>query len=166
MPQRPRYFPIASDVAAARHPLWVGSWGSDAGLARVARAADGWLAFAYNTTPERFSAARAALARARAARTGPRRLPQRARDDVDLGREGSRRASACPPKRWLRCSGGIPASSASKSASVPRSTARSCSRATPRPAACGFTCGRWATRPRQLELIAAEVAPLLWGNRL
>jgi alkanesulfonate monooxygenase SsuD/methylene tetrahydromethanopterin reductase-like flavin-dependent oxidoreductase (luciferase family) len=44
-------------------PLWVGSWGSDAGLARVARAGDGWLASAYNTTPERFSAARATLAR-------------------------------------------------------------------------------------------------------
>src|SRR5215211_1979543 len=44
-------------------PLWIGSWGSRAGLARVARAGDGWLASAYNTTPERFSAARAALAR-------------------------------------------------------------------------------------------------------
>lgn len=45
-------------------PLWIGSWGSDAGLARVARLGDGWLASAYNTTPERFSAARARLARA------------------------------------------------------------------------------------------------------
>ena len=43
-------------------PLWIGSWGSRAGLARVANAGDGWLASAYNTTPERFSAARAALA--------------------------------------------------------------------------------------------------------
>jgi len=42
-------------------PLWVGSWGSPAGLARVARVADGWLASAYNTTPERFAAGRAAL---------------------------------------------------------------------------------------------------------
>jgi alkanesulfonate monooxygenase SsuD/methylene tetrahydromethanopterin reductase-like flavin-dependent oxidoreductase (luciferase family) len=42
-------------------PLWIGSWGSAAGLARVARAADGWLASAYNTTPERFAAARVAL---------------------------------------------------------------------------------------------------------
>ena len=45
-------------------PLWIGSWGSRAGLARVARAADGWLASAYNTTPEGFDAARAALAQA------------------------------------------------------------------------------------------------------
>ena len=43
-------------------PLWVGSWGSRAGLARVARIADGWLASAYNTTPERFAAGREALA--------------------------------------------------------------------------------------------------------
>jgi alkanesulfonate monooxygenase SsuD/methylene tetrahydromethanopterin reductase-like flavin-dependent oxidoreductase (luciferase family) len=49
-------------------PLWVGSWGSSAGLARVARAGDGWLASAYNTTPEHFSAARTVLAQALADR--------------------------------------------------------------------------------------------------
>jgi alkanesulfonate monooxygenase SsuD/methylene tetrahydromethanopterin reductase-like flavin-dependent oxidoreductase (luciferase family) len=38
-------------------PIWVGSWGSDAGLRRVARLADGWLASAYNTTPELFDEA-------------------------------------------------------------------------------------------------------------
>ncbi len=43
-------------------PIWVGSWGSKAGLARVARLGDGWLASAYNTTPERFSEGRALLA--------------------------------------------------------------------------------------------------------
>jgi len=42
-------------------PIWVGSWGSDAGLRRVARLADGWLASAYNTTPELFVDARARL---------------------------------------------------------------------------------------------------------
>jgi alkanesulfonate monooxygenase SsuD/methylene tetrahydromethanopterin reductase-like flavin-dependent oxidoreductase (luciferase family) len=52
-------------------PLWIGSWGSRAGLARVARSGDGWLASAYNTTPQRFSAARTALAGA---------LEQRGRD--------------------------------------------------------------------------------------
>jgi alkanesulfonate monooxygenase SsuD/methylene tetrahydromethanopterin reductase-like flavin-dependent oxidoreductase (luciferase family) len=36
-------------------PIWIGSWGSDAGLRRVARLGDGWLASAYNTTPERFA---------------------------------------------------------------------------------------------------------------
>jgi alkanesulfonate monooxygenase SsuD/methylene tetrahydromethanopterin reductase-like flavin-dependent oxidoreductase (luciferase family) len=35
-------------------PVWVGSWGSAAGIRRVARLADGWLASAYNTTPEGF----------------------------------------------------------------------------------------------------------------
>jgi alkanesulfonate monooxygenase SsuD/methylene tetrahydromethanopterin reductase-like flavin-dependent oxidoreductase (luciferase family) len=35
-------------------PIWIGSWGSEAGLRRVARLGDGWLASAYNTTPELF----------------------------------------------------------------------------------------------------------------
>jgi alkanesulfonate monooxygenase SsuD/methylene tetrahydromethanopterin reductase-like flavin-dependent oxidoreductase (luciferase family) len=37
-------------------PLWIGSWGSRAGLRRVAGLGDGWLASAYNTTPEGFAA--------------------------------------------------------------------------------------------------------------
>jgi probable F420-dependent oxidoreductase len=36
-------------------PIWIGSWGSSAGLHRVARLGDGWLASAYNTTPELFA---------------------------------------------------------------------------------------------------------------
>jgi len=42
-------------------PIWVGSWGSDAGLRRVARLGDGWLASAYNTTPDLFRDACRAL---------------------------------------------------------------------------------------------------------
>jgi len=38
-------------------PIWIGSWGSPAGLRRVARLGDGWLASAYNTTPELFGQA-------------------------------------------------------------------------------------------------------------
>jgi probable F420-dependent oxidoreductase len=38
-------------------PIWIGSWGSPAGLRRVARLADGWLASGYNTTPELFARA-------------------------------------------------------------------------------------------------------------
>ena len=38
-------------------PIWIGSWGSDAGLRRVARLGDGWLASAYNTTPALFAEA-------------------------------------------------------------------------------------------------------------
>jgi alkanesulfonate monooxygenase SsuD/methylene tetrahydromethanopterin reductase-like flavin-dependent oxidoreductase (luciferase family) len=66
MPERTRYYPVPDDVELAPGPrrpipLWIGSWGSRAGLARVARAGDGWLASAYNTTPERFAGARADL---------------------------------------------------------------------------------------------------------
>jgi len=43
-------------------PIWIGSWGSKAGIRRVARLGDGWLASAYNTSPEAFGAARQALA--------------------------------------------------------------------------------------------------------
>jgi alkanesulfonate monooxygenase SsuD/methylene tetrahydromethanopterin reductase-like flavin-dependent oxidoreductase (luciferase family) len=42
-------------------PIWIGSWGSEAGMRRVARLADGWLASAYNTTPELFASARSRL---------------------------------------------------------------------------------------------------------
>jgi alkanesulfonate monooxygenase SsuD/methylene tetrahydromethanopterin reductase-like flavin-dependent oxidoreductase (luciferase family) len=60
-------------------PIWVGSWGSAAGMRRVARLGDGWLASAYNTTPERFAtgwdALRAELAeRGRAAADFPNAL--------------------------------------------------------------------------------------------
>jgi alkanesulfonate monooxygenase SsuD/methylene tetrahydromethanopterin reductase-like flavin-dependent oxidoreductase (luciferase family) len=41
--------------------VWFGSWGSDLRLRRMAGAADGWLASAYNTTPEQFAEARARL---------------------------------------------------------------------------------------------------------
>jgi alkanesulfonate monooxygenase SsuD/methylene tetrahydromethanopterin reductase-like flavin-dependent oxidoreductase (luciferase family) len=36
-------------------PIWIGSWGSPAGLRRVARLGDGWLASGYNTTPSGFN---------------------------------------------------------------------------------------------------------------
>jgi alkanesulfonate monooxygenase SsuD/methylene tetrahydromethanopterin reductase-like flavin-dependent oxidoreductase (luciferase family) len=68
-PEGARYYRLPSDVdlaPAPRHgrgiPLWIGSWGSKAGLRRVARAGDGWLASAYNTTPDRFAEARERLA--------------------------------------------------------------------------------------------------------
>ena len=68
MPETTRYYPVPPNIELTPGPhreggipLWVGSWGSSAGLARVARAGDGWLASAYNTSPERFSNARAVL---------------------------------------------------------------------------------------------------------
>jgi probable F420-dependent oxidoreductase len=57
-------------------PIWIGSWGSQAGLGRVARLGDGWLASAYNTTPEAFAAARGRLAeRLRAVGRNPDGFP-------------------------------------------------------------------------------------------
>lgn len=40
-----------------RPPIWIGSWGSKAGLRRTARLGDGWLASGYNTTPAAFASA-------------------------------------------------------------------------------------------------------------
>jgi probable F420-dependent oxidoreductase len=44
-------------------PIWIGSWGSEAGLRRVARLGDGWLASAYHVTPASFAEALARLHR-------------------------------------------------------------------------------------------------------
>jgi alkanesulfonate monooxygenase SsuD/methylene tetrahydromethanopterin reductase-like flavin-dependent oxidoreductase (luciferase family) len=44
-------------VQSGGPPLWIGSWGSEGGLRRVARLADGWLASAYNTTPSEYARA-------------------------------------------------------------------------------------------------------------
>jgi alkanesulfonate monooxygenase SsuD/methylene tetrahydromethanopterin reductase-like flavin-dependent oxidoreductase (luciferase family) len=60
-------------------PLWLGSWGSAAGLRRVARLGDGWFASAYNTAPADFRAARESLsvelrARARVPESFPNAL--------------------------------------------------------------------------------------------
>ena len=68
LPDHPNHFalPDAPLAPAPRRadgiPLWIGSWGSPAGLRRVARLGDGWLASGYNTTPEQFASAREALA--------------------------------------------------------------------------------------------------------
>ena len=43
------------DGAGVSSPLWIASWGSEAGLRRVARHGDGWLASAYHSTPGHFA---------------------------------------------------------------------------------------------------------------
>lgn len=68
-------------------PLWIGSWGSNAGLRRVARLGDGWLASAYNTTPAQFRTAAKPPQRV----VGDQRaaidsVPERTRHYVDLDR--------------------------------------------------------------------------------
>ena len=66
-PQTRRHYPLpGSQLAPAPRrpggiPLWIGSWGSKAGLRRVARLGDGWLASAYNTTPDDFKTAKQSL---------------------------------------------------------------------------------------------------------
>src|SRR6476660_10378164 len=45
-------------------PIWVATWGSPAGMRRVARSGDGWIASAYNTTPELFGEGLARLTEA------------------------------------------------------------------------------------------------------
>jgi alkanesulfonate monooxygenase SsuD/methylene tetrahydromethanopterin reductase-like flavin-dependent oxidoreductase (luciferase family) len=68
MPEHARHFalPHATLAPPPRQdggvPLWIASWGSKAGLRRVARLGDGWLASAYNTTPNQFASARELLA--------------------------------------------------------------------------------------------------------
>ena len=54
-------------------PIWVASWGSQAGLRRVARTGDGWIASAYNTSPARFGEGLTSLGEALAqeGRAGP-----------------------------------------------------------------------------------------------
>jgi alkanesulfonate monooxygenase SsuD/methylene tetrahydromethanopterin reductase-like flavin-dependent oxidoreductase (luciferase family) len=57
-------------------PVWIGSWGSEAGLRRTARRGDGWLASAYDTTPDAFADAKSRLEKhLRAAGKDPERFP-------------------------------------------------------------------------------------------
>jgi alkanesulfonate monooxygenase SsuD/methylene tetrahydromethanopterin reductase-like flavin-dependent oxidoreductase (luciferase family) len=81
-PENPRFYALpGSQLAPAPRrpggiPLWIGSWGSKAGLRRVARLGDGWLASAYNTTPDRFTAAKESLSERLEARgRDPGRFP-------------------------------------------------------------------------------------------
>ncbi len=57
-------------------PIWIGSWGSEAGLRRVAHLGDGWLASAYNATPDSFADGLTRLSRhLQAAGKAPDRFP-------------------------------------------------------------------------------------------
>jgi alkanesulfonate monooxygenase SsuD/methylene tetrahydromethanopterin reductase-like flavin-dependent oxidoreductase (luciferase family) len=52
---------LDEEVGPGRPPVWIASWGSAAGMRRVARLGDGWLASGYNTTPHTFGEGVAAL---------------------------------------------------------------------------------------------------------
>jgi alkanesulfonate monooxygenase SsuD/methylene tetrahydromethanopterin reductase-like flavin-dependent oxidoreductase (luciferase family) len=166
-PRDARYYPLPADLEllpgpAQRVPLWVGSWGSAAGLARVARAADGWLASAYNTTPEGFAVARGDLERAL----------------VDRGRNADRFPNALATM-WTWVTGDraerdrvladvlapmLGRDPAELQGQVCVGTPEACARLLSRYADAG--CDRvyvWplGDEPRQLERVAGEVAPLV-----
>ena len=146
-------------------PLWVGSWGSSAGLARVARAADGWLASAYNTTPERFSAGRALLARA---------LEERGRDAAGFPNALATMWTWVTSNRAEgdRVVADVLAALLKRDPDELRGQvcvgpAEHCAELLSRYAAAG--CQRVYLWPlgeeqRQLELVASEVAPLIGGS--
>jgi len=171
VPEDARYYPAPSDLELTPGPhwrggvpLWVGSWGSPAGLARVARAGDGWLASAYNTTPEDFAAGRAALGRAladrgRAADGFPNALSTMwtwvARDAADRDRVLTE--VLAPLLRRDPDELG---------AQICVGSAEHCAELLSRYADAG--CQRVYLWPlgeerRQLELVASEVAPLMGG---
>lgn len=52
---------LDEEAEPGRPPIWIASWGSTAGLRRVTRLGDGWLASGYNTTPEAFGQSVAVL---------------------------------------------------------------------------------------------------------
>lgn len=116
-----KYYPsggLAIDPLPKEPPqVWFGSWGSDIRLRSMAAVADGWLASAYNITPEGFADARSRLnghlaAAGRDAATFPDTIAtawlyvtenadeaRRVVEDVLsplLGREGSRLAGRLP----------------------------------------------------------------------
>jgi hypothetical protein len=97
-------------VQAPGPPIWVASWGSAAGLRRVARLGDGWLASAYNTTPERYrqSLDRLAreLARAGPAAGRPRRAVRRAARRLGGGGRAAHLRLAA--RRRTRAAGAVP----------------------------------------------------------
>ena len=132
-------------------PLWIGSWGSAAGLRRVARLGDGWLASAYNTSPDGFDAAREVAARS---------LSQRARDDVDVDhRRRAARRIACSERSSPRCSSATRTSLRDRLCIGP---AEKCAELLSRYAEAG--CERvylWplGDEPRQIELAATAVLP-------
>ncbi len=59
-----RFYPATAPMAPRAEPrpqIWLGTWGSDRRIAATAPMADGWLASAYNATPEQYAEARARL---------------------------------------------------------------------------------------------------------
>jgi alkanesulfonate monooxygenase SsuD/methylene tetrahydromethanopterin reductase-like flavin-dependent oxidoreductase (luciferase family) len=63
VPPPDHHYPVDRDLRISPLPerppqIWGGSWGSETRLRRMVAVADGWMASAYNTTPDRFAEAR------------------------------------------------------------------------------------------------------------
>jgi alkanesulfonate monooxygenase SsuD/methylene tetrahydromethanopterin reductase-like flavin-dependent oxidoreductase (luciferase family) len=168
LPSDLRHYPLAAgfELAPGPHrvggiPLWVASWGSPAGLARVARSGDGWLASAYNTTPEGFAAGRADL-------HGRLREHGREADEFPTAVATMWTWVAADRAEGARVLDKLAAQLSRDPAEVAErvcvGTAEHCAQLLARYARAG--CDRaylWplADERRQLELVAAEVAPLV-----
>ena len=92
--------PGLSPAADPPPQVWFGSWGSDRRIAALAAGSDGWLASAYNATPDQFREARSRLdEHLRAAAPRPRRLPRRAGHHLGLRHRGPAGCGAAPHRR-------------------------------------------------------------------
>ena len=163
MPKRLRYYALPADLELAPAPfredgipLWIGSWGSAAGLARVVRAGDGWLASAYNTTPEGFAAGRAAL---------PAGFPSGLATMWTWVSEDQAEVDRVLADELAPALGGR--DPAELAAQVCVGSAEHCAELLSRYAEAG--CDRvylWplADEPRQIELVAESVAPAIPGS--
>ena len=108
-------------------PIWIGSWGSKAGLRRVARLGDGWLASAYNTTPDVFKTAKESLAeQLHAQGRGPDRFPNALATMWTWVTQNARDAERVL-QEVLADAAAIRMTCATSFASGRRSTARNCS---------------------------------------
>jgi alkanesulfonate monooxygenase SsuD/methylene tetrahydromethanopterin reductase-like flavin-dependent oxidoreductase (luciferase family) len=105
-------------------PIWVGSWGSDTALRRVARLGDGWLASGYNATPEGFSDAVPGWANT----CGP------AASTPNASRTRSPRCSCTSQRTWRRPTTSSRRCWRPRCAETPNSSASACSSARPAPA--------------------------------
>jgi alkanesulfonate monooxygenase SsuD/methylene tetrahydromethanopterin reductase-like flavin-dependent oxidoreductase (luciferase family) len=127
-------------------PVWIGSWGSAAGLRRVARLGDGWLASAYNTTPDGFRAAKQSLSEQLHARgKDPDRFPNALATMWTWISEDARDAGRVLREVLAPMLRRDPDVLSDQLCVGPRRTGRRCSRATHRQAATAYTSGHLAT---------------------
>jgi alkanesulfonate monooxygenase SsuD/methylene tetrahydromethanopterin reductase-like flavin-dependent oxidoreductase (luciferase family) len=173
LPPTTRYYGLPREGLAPRPrqtggiPLWIGSWGSAAGLRRVARLADGWLASAYNTTPERFAGAREKLAAGLRARgTSPETFPSALATMWTWVTESRSDANRVLTQVLAPLLGRDPEELRGRVCVGP---AAHCAELLSRYSEAG--CGRvylWplADEARQIELLAADVAPFIQSQRV